>query len=100
MPDVVRSRLGVPIRLPDERWAHILEGHEDLMGRRQAVLDTVGNPDAVVAGRAGESLAIREIEPAKWLVVVYEELDGDGFVITAYATSRIASLRTRRQLWP
>ncbi len=54
----------------------------------------------VVAGRAGELLAIREIELAKWFVVVYREVDSDGFIITAYSTSRTASLGRRRQVWP
>ena len=49
---------------------------------------------------AGELLAVREHEPGKWLVVVYRELNGDGFIITAFETSRIARLRRRRQIWP
>lgn len=54
----------------------------------------------IVAGEAGELLAVREHEPGKWLVVVYRELNGDGFIITAFETSRIARLRRRRQIWP
>ena len=100
MLDVVLSPTGVPIRLTDERWAHIVEAHDDLANNRHDVLETVRHPGVVVAGRVGELLAVREVEPATWLVVVYRELDGDGFIITAYLTSRTTSLLRRRQAWP
>ena len=99
MPDVVLSPMGVAIRLTDERWAHIVEAHDDLVGNRYDVLETVKHPDMVVAGRAGELLAIRGVRPARWLVVVYRELNGDGFIIIAYSTSRTTSLRRRGQVW-
>jgi len=55
---------------------------------------------ATTSFQAGELLATKEAELGKWLVVVYRELDRDGFVITAFLTRRIASLERRRQLWP
>ena len=100
MSDFVLSPTGAYIRLTVERWDHIVEAHDDLADNRRDVLETVRHPDVVVAGRTGELLAIREIEHAKWLVVVYRELDGDGFIITAYSTSRTVSLRRGGQVWP
>ena len=100
MTDAVTSRAGVPIRLPDERWVHITEEHCELAGMRLDVLDTVAGPTRVLAGAEGELLALREQEPAKWLVVVYRELEEDGFVITAFLTRRVRSLDRRRQVWP
>ena len=44
------SRAGVPIRLTDERWAHIAEEHCELAGLREEVIATVGDADRVVAG--------------------------------------------------
>lgn len=96
----VNSKNKMPIRLPDERWAHITEEHNELAKLRSEVLDTVAQPERVVAGNAGELLAIREIEIGKWLVVVCRELEDDGFVITAFLTRRIRSLERRRQIWP
>jgi hypothetical protein len=96
----VISRNGIPVRLTDERWAHISEEHGELAGLRQEVLETVANPVRVYAGQARECLAVRELEAGKWLVAVYRELGDDGFVITAFLTRRIASLERRRQLWP
>jgi hypothetical protein len=100
MTETVNSKNGVPIRLPDERWTHISDEHGELADRRQQVLDTVAQPERVLAGGAGELLAVREVEPGKHLVVAYRELTNDGFIITAFLTRRTASLTRRNQLWP
>ena len=100
MMQVVESRHGVPIRLTDERWAHISEEHSELAGYRFEVLETVADAERVLAGKGGELLAVRELRPGKSLVVVYREFETDGFVITAFMTTRLKSLERRRQLWP
>jgi hypothetical protein len=48
----------------------------------------------------GEWLAVREVEPGKYLVVVYRESQQDSFIITAFLTRRAHTLRRRQQLWP
>jgi len=95
------SRNGVGIRLTDERWAHIVEQHCELAGMRQDVLEAVASCDRVVAGNAGELLAVKTVERGKALVVVYRERDEqDGFVITAFVTKRMRGLDRRAQTWP
>jgi hypothetical protein len=100
MIETVTSKSGVPIRLTDERWAHIAEEHCEMAGLRLEVLETVANPERVIAGGAGELLAVRPVEPDKWLVAVYREVSQDGFVITAFLTRRLTTLSRRRQVWP
>lgn len=100
MMSTVVSKNGVPIRLTDERWAHITEEHCELAGLRLEVLETVSNPERIVEGGAGELLAIRLLEVDKWLVTVYREVVDDGFIITAFITSKIHTLDKRRKLWP
>jgi hypothetical protein len=90
----------VPIRLTDERWTHITEEHCELAGLRLEVLETVAIPNRVLAGGEGELLAVRELSPGKHLVAVYREWADDGFIITAFLTSKIKALRRRKQLWP
>ena len=90
----------MPIRLTDERWTHIVEEHCELAGMRLEVLDTVANPSRIMAGETGELLAVRETVIGKNLVVVYRELEDDGFVITAFITSKTNSLNRRNQIWP
>lgn len=94
------SKNGVPIRLTDERWAHITEEHCELAGLRLEVLETVSSPDRIVAGGAGECLAARPLGVDKWLVAVYREMAEDGFIITAFVTGKIHALDKRKQLWP
>jgi hypothetical protein len=96
----ILSKNGIPIRLTAERWAYITEQHCEMAGWQDEVLETVFQPERILAGSDGECLAVRQVEPGKWLVVVYRELIDDGFVITAFLTHRIRSLERRTQLWP
>jgi hypothetical protein len=98
--DSVQSRNDVLIRLTDERWAHITENHCEMAGLRIEVLEAVAEPEMVLAGNAGELLAVKEHAPGRWIVVVYREAAADGFVITAFATSRVRWMERRRRLWP
>ena len=100
MTDTISSINNVPIRLTDERWAHITEEHAEVAGRKYEVLETLKEPDFVVAGNAGECLAVKDITRGKHLVVVYKELVADGFVITAFLTRRLTNLQKRRLIWP
>lgn len=99
MSDVI-SRNGIHVRLPDERWAHIMEEHAELANLRVQVLVTVAEPHRILAGSQGELLAVRQIDEGKWLVVAYREMRQDGFIITAFLTRRERSLNKRTQLWP
>lgn len=67
---------------------------------RLEVLETIAHPDRILEGREGELFAVRESERGKWLIVVYREIDHDGFVITAFLTRRIRSLERRKLIWP
>ena len=100
MTETVASKNGVPIRLTDERWVHITEEHSELASLRLEVLETVANPAEIFAGNLGEHLAVRAVEPGKYLVVVYREFPHDGFIITAFLARRVQALRRRQQLWP
>ncbi|MBI5301383.1 MAG: hypothetical protein HY868_04530 [Chloroflexi bacterium] len=100
MPDIALSINGKPIRLTDERWAHISKEHAELTGWQSNVLEAIARPARILSGGEGELLAVRDVENGKWLVVVYREEEADGFVITAFLTRRIRSLDKRRQLWP
>lgn len=100
MTENTLSRTGVPIRLTDERWAHIVDEHCELAGLRGEVLETISDAEYVVAGRYNELLA-RMLDSRRALVVVYRETSAtDGFVITAFVTTRTSNLRRREQIWP
>ena len=96
------SKNGVPIRLTDERWEHIVGGHAEMQTHKSQVLETVEEPDFVQEGDFGVLLAVRFYPhttlTSKYVIVAYRELDdNDGFVLTAYLTSRPTT--RRRTLW-
>lgn len=96
--DTVRSQAGVPIRLTEERWFHIVENHDDLAGYYDEALNTVENPDVIVKGYGGTLVAMRGVGQRRYLAVIYKEVSrADGFIVTAYFTSR---LPRRSILWP
>jgi hypothetical protein len=86
--------------LTDERWAHITEEHGELAELQDEVLETIAQPNRILVGEDGELLAVREHETGRFLVVVYRESENDGFVITAFLTSKINALNRRKQIWP
>ena len=97
--DIAISRSGVPIRLTEERWYHIVENHDDVAGYYDEVLLAVENPDFMMRGYRGTLIAVRTFGRRKYLAVIYRELSRkDGFVITAYFTAHISrSLITWRK---
>jgi len=87
--DIVLSKNGVPIRLTEERWFHIIENHDDLAGHYDDVLYAIEDPDYIIAGYRRAQIALKKITRTKFLAVVYREISRvDGFVITAYFTSK------------
>ena len=95
------SKNGVSIRLPEERWQHIITRHGGLDDKKEILLQTITNPDKIIEGNDQTLMAIRELEPGKVLVVVYKEISNtDGFIVTAFPTRRLNSLIKRVQIWP
>ncbi len=88
--EVVKSINGVPIRLTSERWVHIVENHDDLAGYYEDILDAVEAPDYIIEGYEEALIALKEVKKGKILAVVYKETSQkDGFIITAYFTSKL-----------
>ena len=96
---LVRSISGAPIRLTEERWGHIRLRHPEMNSQRDRVLETIQSPDYIQEGDLGELLAVRYFPKTpltdKYLVVAYREISNeDGFVMTAYFTSRPSAKRS------
>lgn len=95
MPDdvlfIVTSVFGNDIRVTSTQWSHVTEAHDYMSGNMDKVLETLTEPDKVVAGQMGESLALRHYERTnitrKTAVIVYRD-EPDGFLITAFFTSK------------
>ena len=88
--EIIKSKNSVPIRLTAERWFHIIENHDDLAGYYDDVINAIEEPDYIIKGYREAFIALKEIEQGKFLAVVYKEIsEEDGFIITAYFTSKI-----------
>ena len=95
---IVHSRNGVPVRLTEERWQHIVRRHPEMDNQRERVLEALAEPDMIQQGDFGEVLAVRFYPETpltrKFLVVAYQEVSPeDGFILTAYLTSRPSARR-------
>jgi len=101
MIDIAYSVNNIPIRLTAERWMHIVENHDDMAGYYFDVLEIVGNPTWVVEGDEDELWAVRLISKRKALLVIYKEFkeQNDGFIITAFFTTKIQKFTKRRIVW-
>jgi hypothetical protein len=99
----VNSKNNRLIRLTDERIKHISINHPETKDYISWILETIENPDLIIAGDFGELLAIRLYEKTpvtydKYLMVVYKETSNlDGFILTAYFSRSIN--KTRRIVW-
>jgi hypothetical protein len=95
------SVLGVPIRVTEERWMHIIEEHSELSGHFYDILDAIQNPDSVYQGHYFEHLAVKKVAERKFIVAIYRVIDAeDGFLITAFMTNRTNWFGKRKRLWP
>ena len=103
----VRSKFNRAIRLTDTIWYNkVLQDHPEFTERPEYVDDikkAIEDPDYVIEGYGGEVRALRwcSVAPGrpKYLCVVYREFEQDGFVITAYFTSKVKQLVKRTVLW-
>jgi hypothetical protein len=99
----VFSVRGHRIRLTLRQRVHIIDNHDYIAGNRELVLETMADPDELVEGEAGETLTVRLYPQtnltAKTAVVAYRD-EPDGFVITAWLTSRPDRVQAKRvRVW-
>src|ERR1043166_5798735 len=85
---------GVPIRLTDERWEHILDSHPELASYRETLLDAVENPDYILASRRGSLAAVVVLGRKAFLRVFYiEKSRHDGFILSARVEEKMDKAR-------
>ena len=96
--DRVNSVNGVPIRLTQERWEHVVSNKPYMETYYERVLDAVERPTWVLQGYAGASVAVLTLTKQEYLHVVYREVSQtDGFIITAFIARKV---NKRAIVWP
>ena len=103
MIGTVISKNGKEIRLTEERWSHIVEAHDYMAGNQDMVFETLENPDSIIDGGKDELIAVRHYDHTsiseKHAVVIYKEQQNDGFVITAFMTSKPEKINQKGVIW-
>lgn len=94
----VYSINGVPIRLTEERWEHILDGHAEFSyNDTDTILDAVENPEYILPGYGGTLVAVLVLGKGSYLHVIYKEVSAsDGFIVTAGIRP---SMNKKKILW-
>lgn len=88
--EIANSVNGIPIRLTDERWQHIVGSRPYMQSYYDEILDTIENPIWILRGHGGTLVAVQSIKRSSYLHVIYREISrNDGFVITAFLTRKV-----------
>lgn len=98
------SKNNKAIRLTAERWSHIVESHDYMAGNQDVVFETLEGPDIIVSGGGeNEFIAVKHYIKTsiseKHIVVIYKEHKNDGFVITAFMTSKPRKIIKKGVIW-
>src|SRR5437868_8872620 len=99
---MLKDCFGSPVRVTDERLAHILE-HPEMIGLRAEIRHVLLQPQLVRRSRSDEAVRLfyefyaQTIVGGKWLCVVVKYAENDAFVVTAYLTDKP---KAGEDLWP
>jgi hypothetical protein len=87
--EIAYSVNGVPIRLTEERWEHIVSNKPYMESYYERMLDAIEKPTCILRGYAGSLVAILSVGRQRYLHVVYKEVSReDGFIITAFIAQK------------
>ena len=81
---------GVPIRLTNERWEHVVSNKPYMETYYERVLDAIERPTWILRGYGGALVAVLPLGRQKYLHVIYRELSReDGFIVTAFVSRKV-----------
>ncbi len=93
---------GYPVRLTDERLAHIKE-HTEMAGMEAEIERALRQPQLVRRSNSDTTVRLyyefcaQTLVGGKWLCVVVKYVEEDAFVVTAYLTD---TPKAGEDLWP
>ncbi|MDB9495833.1 hypothetical protein PN441_16320 [Spirulina major CS-329] len=95
----ITTPLGFHVRTTETHWQRLIIKHPDIADLEQFVQQALHSPDEIRRSSRDECVflfySIRK--PQRWVVAVARQLNGEGFLITAYQTDAIKEGVT---LWP
>jgi len=90
----VRSKLGNAIRLDEDRWKHVLE-HPEMRDQLHRMKEAIADPDEIRGSAHTPSIRLfYKLSPhspvsEKYMLVIVNVLDGEGFIVTAFFTDKV-----------
>jgi hypothetical protein len=72
--EIAYSIHGIPIRLTDERWEHIVSNKPYMYAFDDAIPKAIEEPTVVLRGYAGTLIAVLSLARERYLHVVYNML--------------------------
>ena len=88
----VSTPLGFRVRVTRAYWKLIITvKHPVMAGRENDVKDTLENPGEIRRSKSDAAVYLfyRQERIGRWVCAVSKQLDGEGFLITAYPTEAI-----------
>ena len=84
--------LGKKIHTTKSYWDYIADRkHPEIKGKKRAAIETLKNPDTIKQSLVDKGVFLYyQKRKDKYFCVVTKHLDGEGFVITAYITKKLA----------
>ena len=90
----ITDKTGRKIHLSEERWGHIRKKHPEVE-EWESIKQTLEKPDKILEDDFSESIKYfykfykHSKKPKRYLCVAINYLNGEGYVLTAYATKDI-----------
>jgi len=95
---IVKAFDGRRVLLFERDWLHIRFRHPEVGSNLGLLSTTLAEPDEAHRNGRGAVHALRSLDKAHFLVVIYEPTNSEGVVRTAYLTSERRKDRRYRQL--
>jgi hypothetical protein len=96
----VDTPLGFRVRVTRSYWDLISTiKHPIMKGRENDVMNTLKNPDEIRVSKRDSTVFLfyKSQSVGRWVCAVTKQLNGDGFLITAYPTDAI---KEGERIWP
>jgi len=90
----VRSKLGKAVKLDEDRWKHVLE-HPEMKDQLHRMKEALVDPDEIRESVHAPSIwMFYKLYPhspvsEKYMLVIVEVSDGEGFIVTAFFTDKV-----------
>lgn len=88
---------GTRVILKPERWRHIILRHPELKNADRLILEAVAHPDEVYVDPTGAYHALKRISTVSDFIVVIYSVEDEGYIRTAYYTSKTRKTRRYRE---